>query len=134
VIRVNGFSSAAVARVEAKRNRPVMLLDGNELERVLAEPSTLARVLTHKQRQLLIDAQAHFDSEKTTPSVGPLGDSEGWFVWPDGPVNIPGSRLPSGLLHGDEERGKRFSTMPGIRCFPSLNTGIYGHLSISAAP
>jgi hypothetical protein len=57
-VSLAGFSGTATERVESKRNRSVLLITGDELESLLASPSTLRQVLERKYDMLLTHRKA----------------------------------------------------------------------------
>lgn len=64
LISVNGFSDRAKAHVEQDRQRPILLLSGNELRRVIGvDGPSLLDLLWRKQEALLRDGQALVDED-----------------------------------------------------------------------
>jgi hypothetical protein len=87
LVNVAGFSKNARKRVEAKRSRHVLLLDKDEIERVVGNPLSLPRLLRSKERHLLVHAKALLGESEPAPS---FRADPGWpvtrtaLVWPDG--------------------------------------------------
>ena len=89
LISYSGFTASVVARVEERSARPVLLLDGSELERIVKWDEDIARVLERKKAFLLTHRKAFF---------GPVGRiqaparSEGLVVSSAELVLLDGSR------------------------------------------
>src|SRR4051812_484693 len=58
LISVSGFGDGAIKRAERRRNRPVLLVDGHELESALRYPEELPELLRRKRDELMIHARA----------------------------------------------------------------------------
>jgi Restriction endonuclease len=84
LVSVSGFTKTAINRVEAQRSRPLVLINGQELEYLWLEPGELRRLLSRKQRHLLAHARMAFGVEERAEQARGLVDSPLIFVWPDG--------------------------------------------------
>lgn len=95
LISVRGFTPSAVARVQAKRTRPVLLLDGTELEGLLAGRSEVRRTLRAKRRSLVAEAEVLLQGENgtTRPVADPPSEPAGRVVTPGGD-NLPWLTAP----------------------------------------
>jgi hypothetical protein len=89
LVSISGFSKNAIERVESRRDRPVLLVTGAEIERILQRGS-LTRLLRRKQDHLLVEGRALLTQEQPErPGIrsvaqGQLPGSNRVVVHPDG--------------------------------------------------
>lgn len=91
LISVSGFTKSVVEEVRTSRARPVLLIDGNELEDVLSRYADLRRLLRAKRDALLLEGDVLVGMGKEArdpPGRDLLGselvESDSYFVLPDG--------------------------------------------------
>jgi hypothetical protein len=58
LISVSGFGDQAIQRVEDRRERPVLLLDCDDLEALLHSPEELPELLRQKRQELMVHGRA----------------------------------------------------------------------------
>jgi hypothetical protein len=74
IFSVNGFRDSATHEVAARRERSVLLFGETELERVLATPEELLRLLRVKRDELVIHGRVHLEASES-PKRGAPRDS-----------------------------------------------------------
>jgi hypothetical protein len=90
LVSVAGFTSTVIDEIEAHRQRPVLLIDGTELEQLLAGEREVRAVLEDKHEALVIHGQVLEQSRQSARRVRGLASKpaagNAHFVLPDGSV------------------------------------------------
>jgi len=88
MVSFKGFSQTAINAVESRRSRPVLLLDGVEMERLCEWGPELARLLRRKRDRLLMDGKVLLTGDRerrhSVRKQGALPAADRIFVFPDG--------------------------------------------------
>lgn len=71
IFSVSGFRDSATQEVVARRERSVLLFGEPELERILANPEELLRLLRMKRDELVIHGRAHLDLPESPKRKAP---------------------------------------------------------------
>lgn len=128
LISVSGFGDGAIRRAEQRRNRPVLLIDGDELASVLRYPEELPGLLRRKRDELMIHAHAVSSTDAdalatVSPTALPVGQVS--FL-------LDGRREP--VLHcgGDFGQFVFVQNMPDIDWTAGSANGV--HIDMSATP
>lgn len=128
VIGVQGFTAMAVDRVQSKRDRPILLIKGTELERLLEWPQGLRSFLRRKTSGLVVGGAVIFDCEAHPASIprkrAPLPAADVAMVDVAGcswtPIDARGGY--NDLVFVDD--------MPNVDSFPAAGFGVVADLPL----
>ncbi|WLS44775.1 restriction endonuclease [Micromonospora profundi] len=86
LLSYRGFTEPVLAEVLANRAQPILLLSGDELERVAAGFYTLSDLLWRKRQALLVDGEVLLDepTDRRMERLVRLPEAEYELLWPDG--------------------------------------------------
>jgi hypothetical protein len=127
LISVSGFGDGAVERVERRRERPVLLIDGEELETVLRAPEELQELLRRKRDELMVHARAFAtgSARSDSPRSDALPVDQVSFL-------IDGKRQAILTSSGDFGQFVFVQNMPDIDWTAGGGSGV--HIDMSFAP
>lgn len=128
LISVSGFGDGAIKRVEDRRERPVLLIDGDDLETMLRSPEELPELLRGKRQELMIHGRA-------VATDGPrAGGSPRLDTLPVDQVSflIDGEREPMLTSRGDFGQFVFVQDMPDIDWTAGGGNGVHIDMSCAA--
>jgi len=86
MLSFHGFTEPARVEVLVNRAQPILLISGDELEKVAAERISLSDLLWRKRQALTVDGEVSLDepARRTRKSLVRLPRTRREFLWPDG--------------------------------------------------
>ena len=87
LLSVSGFTGSAIGAVETHRDRPILLLDGNDLEEACGRDNDFRRMLRSKQDALLLHGEVLVGARPLLPrrsSPGEPLDGDAYLLLPRG--------------------------------------------------
>jgi hypothetical protein len=132
LISVSGFSNTAITRVEARRDRPVLLMTGNELAEVLAHPGDLAKLLRDKREELMLHGRVLTEQSPRRVSTLPDKSPGGGLPASAASFLVAGERQQVLTCGGEYGQFVFAQEMPDVDWVPGGGVGVGVSLSLPA--